>query len=184
MYVRVRPSSHTPANGCATARLVRKAQSTSPSVFLLFQSVPFTETISNVMAIAESILPDFDHEAATTRLLLERVPAGRTDFKPHDKSMTLGELAMHIATLPQWAPIALRQTEFDTNPPGGTSYSAPSFESVTDMLDTYDESVAAARAMLVAATDAELMVAWTLKNAGQKLFSMPRVGVFRTFIMN
>ncbi len=53
------------------------------------------------MAIAESILPEFDHETATTRMLLERVPEDKAAWKPHVKSMSLGKLAMHIANLPQ-----------------------------------------------------------------------------------
>jgi uncharacterized damage-inducible protein DinB len=136
------------------------------------------------MLIAESILPEFDHETATTRLLLERVPESRVGWKPHDKSMTLGQLAIHIATLPQWAPITLKQTEFDTNPPGGSSFSTPSFESVVQMLKIYDDGVVAARAMVAATTDGEFLVPWTLKNGGQSMFSMPRASVFRTFVLN
>ena len=71
------------------------------------------------MAIAESMLPEFDHETATTRMLLERVPEGKADWKPHAKSMSLGQLAMHIANIPHWAPVTLERTEFDTNPPDG-----------------------------------------------------------------
>src|SRR6185436_15977169 len=63
-------------------------------------------------------------------------------------------------------------------------YPRPSFESVAQVLKTYDEGVAAARATLAAASDGEFMVPWTLKNGGQKMFSMPRVGVFRSFILN
>ena len=72
------------------------------------------------MSIAESILPEFDHETATTRALLERVPEAKAEWKPHAKSMSLGVLAQHIANLSYyWAPMTLRQTEFDANPPGG-----------------------------------------------------------------
>jgi uncharacterized damage-inducible protein DinB len=140
--------------------------------------------VNTPMFIAESILPEFDHETATTRLLLERVPESRASWKPHDKSMTLGQLAIHIATLPQWAPITLKQTEFDTNPPGGNPYSTPSFESLAHMLKIYDDGVVAARAMLAATTDGEFLVPWTLKNGGQSMFSMPRASVFRTFVLN
>ena len=136
------------------------------------------------MSIAESMLPEFDHETATTRLLLERVPEAQVDFKPHDKSMTLGQLAIHVATIPQWTPVTLKQTEFDTNPPGGPAYAPPPFGSLAHMLKTYDEGVAAARAMLAATTDAEFMAPWALKRAGQVMFSMPRAAVFRTFVMN
>ncbi len=71
------------------------------------------------MAIAESLLPEFDHETATTRALFERVPDRKANWKPHVKSMTLGELAMHIANIPSWVPVMLKQTEFDANPPTG-----------------------------------------------------------------
>jgi uncharacterized damage-inducible protein DinB len=136
------------------------------------------------MSIAESMLPEFDHETATTRMLLERVPEEKADWKPHVKSYSLGQLAIHIATLPHWAPVTLKQTEFDTNPPGGSKYIPPPFESLAHMLATYDEGVKAARAMLAATTDAEFMVPWTLKSAGRTVFSMPRAGVFRSFILN
>jgi uncharacterized damage-inducible protein DinB len=136
------------------------------------------------MAIAESILPEFDHETATTRTLLERVPADKPEWKPHVKSMSLGQLAMHIANLPQWASITLERKEFDTSPPDGARITTPSFESTRHLLDFYDANVGAARALLVRATDAEFMVQWTLKNGGKSMFSMPRVAVFRSFVLN
>jgi uncharacterized damage-inducible protein DinB len=136
------------------------------------------------MLIADLLLPEFDHETATTRVLLERVPESKVGWKPHDKSMSLGELAIHIAAIPQWAHTTLRQTSFDPYPPGGPSYALPVFESVAQTLKTYDEGVTAARAMLIATTDGEFMVPWTLKNGGQTMFSMPRAGVFRSFILN
>jgi uncharacterized damage-inducible protein DinB len=136
------------------------------------------------MPIAESMLPEFDHETATTRTLLERVPEVKAAFRPHVKSMSLGELAMHVATLPRWAPITLKETQFDTNPPGGEAYAPPPFESLVKMLAAYDEGVEMSRTMLASATDAELMVPWALKTAGKTVFTMPRVAVFRAFIMN
>ena len=81
------------------------------------------------MAIAESMLPEFDHETATTRTLLERVPDSKAAWKPHPKSMSLGELAMHVANIAAWTPVTLKQTEFDTNPPGGQTYTSPKYES-------------------------------------------------------
>ena len=136
------------------------------------------------MAIAESMLPEFDHETATTRTLLERVPDSKAAWKPHPKSMSLGELAMHVANIAAWTPVTLKQTEFDTNPPGGQTYTSPKYESTTQMLAAYDEGVKAARAMLAAATDGEMMVPWALKSGGKTIFNMPRAGVFRSFIMN
>jgi uncharacterized damage-inducible protein DinB len=136
------------------------------------------------MAIAESILPEFDHETATTRTLLERVPEDKAEWKPHVRSMSLGQLAMHIANLPQWAAIALERTQFDTNPPGESRAASPPYDSAQGLLETYDRNVAAARALLARTTDGEFMVQWTLKNGGKTMFSMPRVAVFRSFVLN
>jgi uncharacterized damage-inducible protein DinB len=136
------------------------------------------------MPLAESILPEFDHETATTRTLLERVPAEKAEWQPHVKSMSLGRLAMHIANLPQWASITLERKEFDTNPPGGAPAAPRVFESTSHLLEVYDANVSAARALLVRTTDAEFMVPWTLKNGGKSMFSMPRVAVFRSFVLN
>ena len=136
------------------------------------------------MPIAETILPDFDHEAETTRTLLERLPEASAAWRPHAKSMSLGELGMHVSQIPGWAKIVLEGTQFDTDPPGGQRDSPAPFESTAKMLAAYDERVSAARALLLAATDAELMVPWALKMGGKTLFTMPRVAVFRSFVMN
>ncbi|MSO56928.1 MAG: DUF664 domain-containing protein [Acidobacteria bacterium] len=136
------------------------------------------------MAIAESMLPEFDHETATTRAMLERVPEEKAAWKPHAKSMSLGQLAMHIANIPQWVSITLERTEFDTNLPSGQRATPPAFESGAHLLLAYDEGVTAARAMLARTSDGDFMVPWTLKSAGKSMFSMPRAAVFRSFILN
>lgn len=135
------------------------------------------------MAIAESILPEFDHETATTRTLLERVPEALAGWKPHARSMSLGELAMHIANIPVWTSITLERKEFDTNPPEG-GMTRPAFESSSQLLRVYDENVQASRALLARTSDGEFMVQWTLKNGGKSQYSMPRVAVFRSFVLN
>ena len=136
------------------------------------------------MAIAESILPEFDHETGTTRGLLERVPEDKAMWKPHPRSMALGQLAMHIANLPQWTFYTLERTEFDTNPPDGVPLTGPAYESAAKLLQTYDTNVAAARALLARTTDGQFMVQWTLKSGGKNMFSMPRVAVLRSFVLN
>ena len=136
------------------------------------------------MSIAESILPEFDRETATTRVLLERVPEAHAAWKPHAKSMSLGQLAMHIANLPRWMSITLERTDFDTNPTDGPRTTSPVFESAAMLLQIYDANVSAARALLARTTDGEFMVQWTLKNSGKSMFSMPRVAVLRSFVLN
>jgi uncharacterized damage-inducible protein DinB len=134
--------------------------------------------------IAESLLPEFDHEMATTRALLERVPDAQAGWKPHEKSMALGQLAIHVATLPYWAIVTLRETELDLNPPGGPGYQMPGFASTAATLQVFDENVKEARQVIASASDAQMTAGWTLKNAGATVFTLPRIGVLRSMVMN
>jgi uncharacterized damage-inducible protein DinB len=136
------------------------------------------------MSIADSFLPEFDHEMGVTRQLLERVPEAKASWKPHQKSFSLGDLSAHLSSIPSWAGLTLKQTEFDTNPPGGQSFTPPTFSSTAETLKVFDENVKTAREAIAATSDGEMMVAWTLKNGGKDVFSMPRVGVLRSFVMN
>ena len=135
------------------------------------------------MAIAESILPEFDHETATTRTLLERVPEAQAGWKPHARSMSLGELAMHIANIPvvdihyaraqgvRYESARRRDDEAGVR----VVFTAPA---------RLRRERQASRALLARTSDGEFMVQWTLKNGGKSQFSMPRVAVFRSFVLN
>ena len=136
------------------------------------------------MPIAQSMLPEFDHEMATTRTLLELGPDERASWTPHPKSTGLGALAAHIATLPRFAQMTLTATELDFDPPGGRRFTPPVFEGTAKNLQSFDEHVGQARAAIAAASDAELMVPWSLKRRGETQFTMPRVAVLRALMMN
>jgi uncharacterized damage-inducible protein DinB len=136
------------------------------------------------MNIAESLLPEFDREMGLTRQLLERVPNEKAGWKPHPKSFSLGDLSLHISNLPTWAVSTMKQTELDVNPPGGPGFAPLKFESMTATLKALDDNVRATRAVIAGATDGEMMVMWTFKNAGKTIFSMPRIAVLRSFVMN
>ena len=136
------------------------------------------------MSIADSLLPEFDHEMAATRRLLERTPVKDRDWKPHQKSYALGTLAVHVASIPNWVGSTLEATELDLNPPGGSGYSEPKLESTEGLLKLFDENVKRARAVLAKTSDKDFMVGWSLKSGGQTIFTLPRVAVFRSFIMN
>ena len=135
------------------------------------------------MGIKDALLPEFDHEMATTRRLLERVPDGEFGWKPHEKSMTLGRLAAHIANIPFWMSMTLETTvfELDSLPPD-SQRQVP--ESQAAVLKDFDAKVGTARARLAAALDAELLTPWTLKKGGQEMFTMPRISALRGFVMN
>lgn len=136
------------------------------------------------MPIAASMLPEFDQEMATTRKVLEGLPADRLDFRPHPKSYTMGGLATHIATLPSWGKMTVELDTFDMSPPDRPPPRAPEGLTAAQILERFDETVAAAREALQGATDETLMAPWTLLDGGKEVFKLPRVAVFRSFVMN
>jgi uncharacterized damage-inducible protein DinB len=136
------------------------------------------------MPIAHMLLPEFDHEMANTRRLLEVVPAADHGWRPHPKSYTLGDLASHIATLPLWARITVDRPELDLGSPANASIQRVHFSTVAELLEQFDRNLREARAALAAASDAALGESWTLKNRGATVFSLPRVAVLRGFVLN
>jgi uncharacterized damage-inducible protein DinB len=130
--------------------------------------------------LRETLLTEFDHEMGTTRRLLERVPHDQMQWKPHDKSMSLGELSTHVAGLPRWGSAILADTGFDlaAGPPPQSPCPTP-----TDVLALFDETTSRTRAAMDK-TDAEYLARWTLKRGTQEMFSMPRISAFRTLVLN
>jgi len=121
---------------------------------------------------------------ATTRKTLERVPEGKPDWKPHDKSMTISRLAGHLAELPMFAVMTFQGDSFDFQAPGAAPMQPTMMTSRKQLLETFDKNVAAARAAIAKASDEELRKTWSLQNAGKTVFSMPRIAVLRSMIMN
>ena len=136
------------------------------------------------MAIKDALLPEWDQEMATTRRCLERVPEDKLAWKPHEKSMTLGRLASHLAEMPVWASATLDAPELDMAPPGQPPMEAADFKSRQQILDFFDKTSAAARASLEKATDENLMSNWTLKKGGKALMTLPKIVCLRSFVMN
>jgi uncharacterized damage-inducible protein DinB len=136
------------------------------------------------MTISEGLLPEFDQEMANTRKALERVPDDRLGWKPHEKSGTMGWLATHIAFIPHWTEVIVRQTEFDMAPPGSPPYVPPSAGSVEEILELFDKHVPAARAAIAGASDEELLKPWSLLSGGKPILTLPRIAALRGVIMN
>jgi uncharacterized damage-inducible protein DinB len=132
------------------------------------------------MAFTDALLPEFDHEMGTTRRALERVPDAHLGWKPHDRSMSFGRLATHLAEIPQWADVILNKDEMDMSGP----YTPRVEPSAAAIVDLFDQGVAKCRATLAAKTDAELMAPWTFKVAGKPVFTLPRVAVMRSMLFN
>lgn len=136
------------------------------------------------MPIADALLPEFDHEMATTRKCLERMPEDKADWKPHAKSFALGPLCLHLAEMPGWATMTLTSTELNFSPPDGKKYESAKYESKAQVLKLFEENVAAARAEIAKASDADFMVNWSMRNGDTTYFTLPRVAVVRTWVMN
>ena len=135
------------------------------------------------MAIVDTLLPEFDHEFATTRRLLDRVPPAQFSWKPHDKSMSLGQLAAHLANIPFWCTATLEADSLDLEAMGDEARPKEP-ESRDSLLRDFDTRLNTARQRLVATTDPEFLLPWTLKSGGQEFFTMPKITVLRTFVMN
>ena len=132
------------------------------------------------MSLVDALLPEFDHEMTITRKLLERVPEDRFDWKPHARSFSLGQLAQHVATIPMWGSVTVQQTELDVAAGG----KLPAMTNRAEILAAFDQNVRTTRAAITGASDAELMVPWTLKAGPQTIFSRPRAAVWRSFVVS
>ena len=104
------------------------------------------------MSLSESLLPEFDHEMANTRKVLERIPEDKLNWKVHPKSNTIGWVGMHLAEIPSWAEEALNHDSWDVAPVEGQPYRTPAANSRQAILDRFDKNVAAARAAIAAAS--------------------------------
>lgn len=123
------------------------------------------------------LLSEFDREMGATRRVLARVPDGHLDWRPHERSMTLGRLATHVASLPGWLAAIVRQNAFDlANVPLASLADA----STAAAIARFDAAADDARRALVDTTDARLLEIWTLRKEGHDLVSAPRIVALRT----
>jgi uncharacterized damage-inducible protein DinB len=133
------------------------------------------------MSIAESMLPEWDAEVASTRKLLAVLPDGHASFKPHEKSMDLGRLALHVAEIPEWMGMTIGTPELDF---AKFDYKPPTWSSADDVRARFEKSVTAARQALAGTSDATMMENWTMRQGEQVYFTMPKVAVLRSFVFN
>ena len=127
------------------------------------------------MSFAETFLPEFDQEMASTRKAIERVPTDKGTWKPHPKSFALGHLAQLVSTMPGWITNMATQTELNLATSAGYS-----FESTETLVARFDKLVAEARAAIAALSDADILVPWSLKHGDRVLFSTPRGETIRS----
>jgi uncharacterized damage-inducible protein DinB len=133
--------------------------------------------------IADSLLPEFDQEMANTRKVIARVPNGKTDWRPHPKSMPLGYMAIHLATLGNFANAILEKDELDIGLMM-KDFKMPEFESGEASAALFDETTRRARAAIASTSDADFLKQWTFKNNGVVVFSLPKIAALRSMVFN
>jgi uncharacterized damage-inducible protein DinB len=136
------------------------------------------------MKMTDLFLAELEAEAPPTRRTLERVPEGRPDWKPHEKSMPLGYLATLVAALPSWITMTIKQDELDLESPQGKKAASTVLATRKELLQALDENVAGAREALKSTTDEHLMTPWRLLVAGKVVLEQRRYEVLRGSVFN
>jgi uncharacterized damage-inducible protein DinB len=133
------------------------------------------------MPLIDGMLQELEEEARTTRRVLERVPDNRLGWRPHEKSRTLGQLALHIAMVPGSvaefvaSPSPAQAPQFGPDPSPACS---------SDLMPALDQSIAKAKKVLGGMDDATLMATWRLMNGERELFAVPRAAMLRSIMLN
>jgi len=131
--------------------------------------------------ISTALIAEIEHEAAVTRTVMERIPAEKFDWKPHEKSMTFGRLASHVAEMFGWTPPTMENAELDF---AKMDYKPFEPKTTEELVEFLDKNVAEAIASLKASADDRFMENWTMRNGEQVYFTMPKIAVMRSFVMN
>lgn len=135
------------------------------------------------MSISEALVADFDLEAKNSRRMLEAVPDDGLDFKPHEKSWTLGQLASHIAETPSWLG-AMQQDSFDMADAGGGDYQPYVATSKEDLLATFDKNAASVGEILGGRDDDFMNATWTMTAGDKVLMKAPRHAAVRSILIH
>jgi uncharacterized damage-inducible protein DinB len=132
------------------------------------------------MKIIDGLLAELEQEAETTRRVLERIPQAHLAWKPHPKSMSLGQLALHVATVPG-SVAELASVDTIPEPP---AFVQPEAASSAELVPALAESVARAKRALGEFDDARMTAMWRLQSGGREILAMPRVAVVRSIMLN
>jgi len=137
------------------------------------------------MKITELLLAELDREAVGIRKTLERVPEGKNDWKPHEKSMPLEYLATLVATIPGWLDMVVNMDELDISPAGGPKFKPPGWKTRRELLDHFEASLKKGREVLLATSDDHLLnTKWRMLAAGKVMSEQPRYVAIRDGVLN
>jgi uncharacterized damage-inducible protein DinB len=137
------------------------------------------------MKLTEFFLDELEREAAGTRSVLERVPEGRSEWKPHEKSMTLCRLSSLVAAMPGWIAMMIDQNELDLRPAGGgAEVRDEQLETRRELVEAFERNVVNARKALTNTTDEHLMQRWRFLVGGNVASEQPRYVMIRDAVFN
>ncbi len=132
------------------------------------------------MNIADSLLRELEREAKTTRRVLERVPPDKLSWKPHEKSMSLGKLAQHVASTPG----AIARSAVPDSYPVENFQQDPDPATIEEILQAHEASMQAAKSILAALDEARAAASWSMTAGGKPMLTMPRIEWIRIFMLN
>lgn len=133
------------------------------------------------MTIGKALAAELQQEAEATRKILQRLPEDKFDWKPHEKSMSLQQLAAHIIEMISWTPATLNQPGIDF---ATMDYKPTVHENTASMLEAFEKNLAEATTLLSNVSDQDLMQTWFMRNGEKLYFEMPKTIVMRSFVMN
>lgn len=136
------------------------------------------------MSIAELLLPEYDREIIITRKVLERVPDGQGEWKPHEKSFPIAHLAQLVARLPGWVSMVTDKTELDIAPKDGPKHAGYSIETTATLVAEFEKNAIAGRDAIARTTDEQFAAPWSFKRAGDTVFTQPRYQALRSTVLN
>lgn len=131
------------------------------------------------MNLKESLLSEFDHEMAATRQLLLRVPDEAFEWRPHERSYSMGGLATHLAVLPRWGKSILDHDHYELS----ENRQRASHATRAEVIAAFDANLADVRRRLIDQSDSQLAAPWAIRRKGRVLMSLPRAAAFRRFLL-
>jgi uncharacterized damage-inducible protein DinB len=138
-------------------------------------------TKSSSESVADSLFTDLEIELATTRRMLERFPSGKSDWRPHEKSMTLGSLASHVAEIPQYGITILASDELDF---AKGPHERNTYDTAQDLLGVFDDKVSQLRPALATLDATTAATPWTMRNGEYIIFTQPKGAALRRVMLN
>jgi uncharacterized damage-inducible protein DinB len=136
------------------------------------------------MKMTEWLSGELEREAASSRRVLERVPEGRNDWKPHEKSMQLGYLAALVATMPAWINFMVKQDSLDLSAPDSASFKPLDWKSRRDLIEKLDKGLAEAKQTLAQTNDDHLLTNWKFMIGGHVASEQPRYIMIQNAVLS